>query len=88
MADPEVLRVGRAPPALPRKGRGEDGARFAEAAVRMAGQAGVLFGWGPERFWRATPAELAALAAVVAGDVDVPLGAGELDAMRERDPDG
>ena len=29
----------------------------------MAGQAGVLFGWGPDRFWGATPAELAALVA-------------------------
>ncbi|MBB5730566.1 phage tail assembly chaperone [Sphingomonas prati] len=55
----------------------------------MAGQAGVLFGWGPERFWRATPAELAALAAVIAGDdTDEPLGPRELAAMQERDPDG
>ncbi|MFD1952255.1 phage tail assembly chaperone [Sphingomonas arantia] len=69
------------------KGRGE-GASFADAAVRMAGQAGVLFGWGPKRFWRATPAELAALAAVIAGDTDEPLGPRELAAMQERDPDG
>jgi uncharacterized phage protein (TIGR02216 family) len=63
--------------------------RFADAAVRMAGQAGVLFGWGPERFWNATPAELAALVAVIApGDGTVPLGAAELAALRERDPDG
>jgi len=63
--------------------------RFTDAAVRMAGQAGVLFGWGPDRFWAATPAELAALAAVIAGDGgDAPLGPAELAAMRERDPDG
>ncbi|GGE95011.1 hypothetical protein GCM10011404_30150 [Sphingomonas prati] len=85
---PGTLSVGHPPPALPSKGRGE-GASFRDAAVRMAGQAGVLFGWGPERFWRATPAELAALAAVIAGDdTDEPLGPRELAAMQERDPDG
>ena len=63
--------------------------RFADAAVRMAGQAGVLFGWGPARFWAATPAELAALVAVIApDDGGAPIGAAELAAMRERDPDG
>ncbi|MEG3153112.1 phage tail assembly chaperone, partial [Sphingomonas sp. ZT3P38] len=38
--------------------------RFAEAAVRLAGQAGVAFGWTPDVFWRATPAELLALVRV------------------------
>ncbi|WP_414713618.1 phage tail assembly chaperone [Sphingomonas sp.] len=62
--------------------------RFADAAVRMAGQAGVLFGWGPDRFWRATPAELAALVAVIASEDGAPLGSQDLAAMQERDPDG
>lgn len=39
---------------------------FTEAAARLAGQAGVLFGWSPETFWRSTPAELAALARALA----------------------
>ena len=83
-----MVRVGHPPPAPPLKGRGEEVLRFADSAVRMAGQAGVLFGWGPDRFWGATPAELAALVAVIAGDEAVPLGTDELAAMRERDPDG
>ncbi|WP_409593589.1 phage tail assembly chaperone [Sphingobium sp. SA2] len=35
--------------------------RFAEGARRLAGVAGWLLGWRPEEFWRATPAELAAV---------------------------
>ncbi len=35
-----------------------------ETARRLAGQAGLLLGWRPDEFWRATPDELAtALAA-------------------------
>ncbi|RYY47832.1 MAG: phage tail assembly chaperone, partial [Sphingomonadales bacterium] len=30
-------------------------------AARLAGAVGVMFGWAPEAFWRATPAELGAL---------------------------
>ena len=33
---------------------------FGDAALRLAGLAGLLFGWRPEEFWQATPAELAA----------------------------
>jgi len=32
---------------------------FAEVARTLAGQAGLLLGWRPDDFWRATPAELA-----------------------------
>jgi len=31
---------------------------FADAARLLAGQAGLLLGWRPEEFWRATPDEL------------------------------
>ena len=31
---------------------------FTENAARLAGQAGVAFGWRPDEFWRATPDEL------------------------------
>ena len=34
---------------------------FGEGAVQLAGLAGRLLGWRPEEFWRATPAELAAI---------------------------
>ncbi|GAA4781219.1 hypothetical protein GCM10023219_31830 [Stakelama sediminis] len=37
-------------------------------AGRLAGLAGLWFGWSPEAFWRATPAELAVLVQAMAGD--------------------
>ncbi|KKI21151.1 phage tail assembly chaperone [Sphingomonas sp. Ag1] len=51
------------------------GDSFAEAAVRLAGLSGVLFGWSPHAFWGATPAELAALVRVL-GEAD---GSGRAD---------
>ena len=42
--------------------------RFAEGARRLAGVAGWLLGWRPEEFWRATPAELAAVLGVALGE--------------------
>lgn len=65
------------------------GGEFAASALRLAGQAGVAFGWSPDAFWAATPAELAALVAAVAGDRGAPpLGADELRGLRGRFPDG
>ena len=43
---------------------------FSDAAVRLAGLAGALLGWRPDEFWRATPAELGAVLAAVAGEGD------------------
>lgn len=42
-----------------------DGEEFAGAALRLAGLAALHFGWRPAEFWAATPAELAAIAAVM-----------------------
>lgn len=42
--------------------------RFAEAAGRLAGVAGWLIGWRPDEFWRATPAELAAVLRAARGE--------------------
>lgn len=39
--------------------------RFAAAAVRLAGLAGLRLGWSPDAFWRATPADLAAVVAAL-----------------------
>jgi len=52
-------------------------AEFAGAAGRLAGLAGALLGWRPEEFWRATPAELAAVLIALRGD------AGEAGALGE-----
>lgn len=59
---------------------------FSDAAAALAGQAGLLFGWSPDAFWRATPAELATLvqAAGSADEVAAPI---DLDILMERFPD-
>lgn len=61
---------------------------FAERAVRLAGAAGLMFGWAPSLFWDATPAELAALVRALGGDEAPPLGAGEAARLMEAFPDG
>jgi uncharacterized phage protein (TIGR02216 family) len=62
---------------------------FSEAAARLAGLAGALLGWRPEEFWRATPAELAAVLAALAGETGTaPLSRTELAQLKERFPDG
>ena len=62
--------------------------RFADAAVRLAGRAGVMFGWAPEQFWAATPAELAALVTVLCEGERAGLDGGELARLREALGDG
>ncbi|SEI85760.1 Phage tail assembly chaperone protein, TAC [Sphingobium sp. AP50] len=42
--------------------------RFAQAAGRLAGVAGWLLGWRPDDYWRATPAELAAVLRAARGE--------------------
>lgn len=61
---------------------------FAERAARLAGMAGLMFGWAPELFWAATPAELEALARALGGDGTAALGTGELGRLMEAFPDG
>lgn len=64
--------------------------RFAEASVRLAGMAGAVLGWTPDVFWRATPAELGAVVAVLTrGDATVaPPDAATIARMQEAFPDG
>jgi uncharacterized phage protein (TIGR02216 family) len=64
--------------------------RFTDAAARLAGQAGVAFGWPPDRFWRATPAELTALVTALSGNGEdmAPPDRGTIAAMMEAFPDG
>jgi uncharacterized phage protein (TIGR02216 family) len=61
---------------------------FAQAAARLAGLAGLGFGWAPDAFWRATPAELMALVRAARGEDAVPPDAGEIARLQERFPDG
>ena len=63
---------------------------FTTAAVRLAGAAGAILGWSPDAFWRATPAELAALVAAVrgGGGLASPPDAATIAALQEAHPDG
>lgn len=64
---------------------------FSEAASRLAGLAGALFGWRPDEFWRSTPAELAAVLEAVPGGGGAG-GAGassdDLERLKRMFPDG
>ncbi|MES2986896.1 MAG: phage tail assembly chaperone [Pseudomonadota bacterium] len=63
--------------------------RFAETAAKLAGAAGVMFGWAPEAFWRATPAELGALIDALRGEGGVEAAdAATLARLKEQFPDG
>jgi uncharacterized phage protein (TIGR02216 family) len=61
---------------------------FAAAASRLAGLAGLAFGWAPDAFWAATPAELMALVRAARGEDAAPPGASEIARLQERFPDG
>lgn len=61
---------------------------FAERARRLSGFAIRALGWTPDVFWRATPAELAAIFDAPGGRADAPLSRGELNAMMERERNG
>lgn len=64
-------------------------AAFAEGAARLAGCAGLCLGWSPDAFWRATPAELAAVVGALRGEEGaVPPDAGTVARLMEAFPDG
>lgn len=58
--------------------------RFGPGANRLAGLAARALGWRPDEFWRATPAELAAILAPPSPGGE-PLSRNELNRMMERD---
>jgi uncharacterized phage protein (TIGR02216 family) len=64
------------------------GDTFAAAAVRLAGFGCAMLGWRPDEFWRATPAELAAVVAALTGDTPAALDARGVAALMEEFPDG
>ena len=59
--------------------------RFGAQALRLSGLAARALGWPPDIFWRATPAELAAILAPANGDEGRPLNRNELETLLERD---
>ena len=60
---------------------------FSEDAARLAGIAGALLGWRPDEFWRATPAELAAILNAIRPETAA-MSADELARLKEMFPDG
>ncbi|MBO9574504.1 MAG: phage tail assembly chaperone [Sphingobium sp.] len=64
---------------------------FGDAARRLAGQAGLLLGWRPDEFWRATPDELETALGTFAeamNDGAAPLDRAQLARLKEMHPDG
>lgn len=65
---------------------------FADASRRLCGQAGLLLGWRPEAFWRATPDELGdalgALRDLCGEPAAMPLDRAVLGRLMEEHPDG
>ncbi len=62
---------------------------FSDCALRLAGITGALLGWRPADFWAATPAELAAIVAAMAGDGPPSAAdAADLARLTEAFPDG
>jgi len=60
---------------------------FAQCAAKLAGLAGALLGWRPDEFWRATPAELAAVLSVLSGRPEAGVTRADLTGLMERFPD-
>ncbi len=61
---------------------------FGPGASRLAGLCTREFGWTPDQFWQATPAEIAAILTIETPASEVPLSRTELAALMERDSDG
>lgn len=51
---------------------------FGPAAARLAGFCAVAFGWSPDQFWQATPAEVASVVAALMPADEVPATRGLL----------
>ncbi|WP_407698054.1 phage tail assembly chaperone [Stakelama tenebrarum] len=63
-------------------------AYFVDAAKRLSGAAGVMFGWTPDGFWNATPEELAALVRAAGGEEAAPPDGAVIARLKEQFPDG
>lgn len=61
---------------------------FGARAARLAGLSGALLGWPPDRFWTATPAELAQVLTAMAPAGEQAIAGPELQRLMEQFPDG
>lgn len=67
---------------------GELGEDFGTSALRLAGFCGVVLGWSPDNFWRATPAEVGAVVHALSPPQAPPVDRDLLDRLKEVFPDG
>ncbi|MGV3511232.1 MAG: phage tail assembly chaperone [Novosphingobium sp.] len=61
---------------------------FGKVAARLSGQAALLLGWAPDRFWAATPEELATILAAMRMPGGDSMDRGTIDRLMEQDRDG
>lgn len=63
---------------------------FGARAAELAGLAGAALGWSPDAFWRATPAELAAVVCAAGGGRGeaAPPDAALIARLQREHPDG
>ena len=61
---------------------------FSDSARRLAGIAAALVGWRPDDFWRATPAELAAVFEAMLPANGATASLEELERLKRMFPDG
>lgn len=61
---------------------------FGKVAARLSGQAALLLGWSPNRFWAATPEELATVLAAMRTPGGEGVDRGTIDRLMEQDRDG
>ncbi|WP_225010640.1 MULTISPECIES: phage tail assembly chaperone [Novosphingobium] len=62
--------------------------RFGPGAARLSGHVALLLGWPPERFWRATPEELATVLAAAMPSPDGGIDRQTINALMERERHG
>lgn len=60
---------------------------FGDGASRLAGVAGAVLGWRPDEFWRATPAELAAVLRAMVPESETGVSRGDVARLMEMFPD-
>ncbi|MCH7629042.1 MAG: phage tail assembly chaperone [Proteobacteria bacterium] len=62
--------------------------RFGPGAARLSGHVALLLGWPPERFWRATPEELATVLAAAMPSPDGGIDRQTINVLMERERHG
>lgn len=62
-------------------------ALFGDAAARLSGQVALMLGWSPDRFWAATPEELATILVAATPNPGATVSRATLDALMEQHGD-